>query len=263
MPSIGFISSKLAHALEGLLELVELRRALDARRRSRSASSSSRPGRNSCSGGSSSRIVTGRPVHRLEQALEVAALERQQLRERGAPVLLGVGHDHRPHLRLAVLGHEHVLGAAQADALGTELARLAGILRGVGVRAHAERADLVAQSSTVSKFGDHSGSTSGTSSVVTMPLRAVDRDQVALAQHGAVHAQLVRPSRSMSRPRGARHARPSHAARHQRRVRGLAALGGEDPARRVEAGHVVGLGERPHQDHVAPALRRRHGLRRR
>ena len=41
--------------------------------------SSSRFGRNSCSGGSMVRIVTGVAVHRLEDAVEVVALQRQQL----------------------------------------------------------------------------------------------------------------------------------------------------------------------------------------
>ena len=82
----------------------------------------------------------GQAGHLLEQPLEVLLLERPQLAERLAAVALGVGHDHRAHLRHAVLGHEHVLGAAEADALRAELARLARVVRIVGVRAHAEPA---------------------------------------------------------------------------------------------------------------------------
>ena len=37
-----------------------------------------------------------------------------------AAILLVVGHDHGAHVRQAVLGEEHVLGAAQADAFGAE-----------------------------------------------------------------------------------------------------------------------------------------------
>ena len=81
--------------------------------------------------------------HRLEQALEVLLLERQQLGERLAPLLLVVGHDHRPHLRLAVLGHEHVLGPAQPDALRAQLARLLRAGRVVGVGAHLQAPELV------------------------------------------------------------------------------------------------------------------------
>ena len=43
------------------------------------------------------------------------------------------------------------------------------------------------------------------------------------------------------------HGRPAHAARHQGGVRGLAALGGQDALRGVEARDVVGLGEGPDQ----------------
>ncbi len=91
------------------------------------------------------------PLHRLEQALEVLLLERQQVGERLAPLLLGLGHDHRPHLRLAVRGHEHVLGAAEADALGAELAGALGVL---GVSALARTPSVRRSSahvSTVSK----------------------------------------------------------------------------------------------------------------
>ena len=64
----------------------------------------------------------GQAVHRLEDALEVGALELLELVERG--LLLGgvVGEDEPLHERQPV-AEEHVLGAAQADALGAELAR--------------------------------------------------------------------------------------------------------------------------------------------
>ena len=112
-----------------------------------------------------------------------------------------------------------------------------------------------AHSSTRSKCSLTSGSTSGTSSSVTQPLRAVDRDQVALADLVAAGADLLRLQVDRQLV-GADHRRAAHPARHQRRVRGLAALAGEDALRRVEARDVVGLGERAHEDHVAPVLGR-------
>ena len=82
-------------------------------------------------------------LHRPEDAVEVLALERQQLGQ----VLLALGgvgrHDHVAHVRQALLLHEHVLGAAEADALGAELAGLLRILRRVGVGAHLQAAHLV------------------------------------------------------------------------------------------------------------------------
>ena len=62
---------------------------------------------------------------------------------------------------------------------------------------------------------------------------------------------------------GADDGRAAHPARDERRVRGLAALAGEDAARGVEAGDVVGLGERAREDHVAARPPRRRPPRRR
>ena len=56
---------------------------------------------------------------------------------------------------------------------------------------------------------------------------------------------------SISSVAGAGHRGHAHAARDERRVGGLAALAGEDAARGVEAGDVVGLGERAHEHDVA------------
>ena len=69
------------------------------------------------------------PLHRLKNALEVVLLQRQQLVERDLALLAGRGHDHLLHDRQPVLAEEHVLGAAQADALGAELAGLGRVLR--------------------------------------------------------------------------------------------------------------------------------------
>ena len=156
------------------------------------STSSSRSGRNSCSGGSSSRIVIGRPVHRLEDPLEVrpaAAAAARRARAR------------RPASSSAMImrcifgwrsgGHEHVLGPAEPDALGAELARPARVLRRVGVGAHAERAQLVAPAEhrlearvDVGRHQRH---------VVERDLagRAVDGDQVALAQDALADPHLA------------------------------------------------------------------------
>ena len=74
--------------------------------------------------------------HGLEQTDKVGALHRQQLLERVAAVLLVVGQNHGAHVPDAVFGKEHVLGAAEADALGTEHACLLGIARDVGIGAN-------------------------------------------------------------------------------------------------------------------------------
>ena len=94
-------------------------------------------GRNSCSGGSSVRIVTGRPFMARNMPSKSLPLERQQLGQRLLAVLRRLGQDHLAHLLDVV--EEHVLGAAQADALGAEgdrLRRLVGLV-GIGADARA------------------------------------------------------------------------------------------------------------------------------
>ena len=91
--------------------------------------------------------------------------------------------------RMRLVLEEHVLGAAQADALGAELARLARLARGVGVGAHAERRAASAQPMIVAKSPDSSGwriftrpsSTSPVppSMVMTSPLRKTLRRRPA------------------------------------------------------------------------------------
>ena len=87
--------------------------------------------------------MTGRPRHDLEQIGEVLPLHRQQLGERGAAAFLVVGEDHLAHRDDALALEEHVLGAAQADAFGAEVARGARVERRLGVGAHLQAAHLV------------------------------------------------------------------------------------------------------------------------
>ena len=75
--------------------------------------------------------------HDLEQLDEILALHGQDLGQRGAAagfslsarIISRMAHD-------AVGIEEHVLGAAEADAFGAEIARGAGIERGFGIGAH-------------------------------------------------------------------------------------------------------------------------------
>ena len=83
------------------------------------------------------------PRHRLEDALEVALLERQQPVERSAASRLVVREDHLLDDREALVAEEHVLGAAEPDSLSAELARLRRVGRRVGVRMHLQAPDVV------------------------------------------------------------------------------------------------------------------------
>ena len=75
--------------------------------------------------------------------MKSSLLERLELGQRGLAAGLVVGEDHLPHGDDPLVAEEHVLGAAQADPLGAELAGLGGVLGRVGVGADLERADLV------------------------------------------------------------------------------------------------------------------------
>src|SRR3546814_19934964 len=57
--------------------------------------------------------------------------------------------DHLPHRQNAILVKEHVLGAAEPDALGAEVARSAGIARRLGIGADLEAANLVGERKSV------------------------------------------------------------------------------------------------------------------
>ena len=99
-----------------------------------------RSGRNSCSGGSSSRIVTGSPAIASKIPSKSDCWNGSSRSSAARRPGLGVGEDHLLHDRQPLLAEEHVLGAAEADALGAELARARRVLGVVGVRAHLQAA---------------------------------------------------------------------------------------------------------------------------
>ena len=78
----------------------------------------------------------GQVAHLPEQGEHVLPLEFQQLVQVTPPLVFVLGEDHGAHDVDAVAVEEHVLGAAQADALGAEFTRLGGIFRGFGVGAN-------------------------------------------------------------------------------------------------------------------------------
>ena len=82
------------------------------------------------------------PVHGLEHAEEIACLGLQQL----VHSLVSHGGVFVQNERLndlLAIAQEHMLGTAQTDALGAEVAGEFRVLRVVGIGAHAERAEFV------------------------------------------------------------------------------------------------------------------------
>ena len=159
----------------------------------------------------------GKPRHGLEDALEVGLLVRKELLERSPPLLLVAGHDHLAHDGQPVVGHEHVLGAAETDALRAELAGLGGVLRRIGVGPDLQAPHGVGPAEDrlevlvdlrrdeVDRAQDHA------------TRAAVEGDHVALGDLLAVEGR--RPPLRVHRERlAARDARRAHAPGHDRGV---------------------------------------------
>src|SRR5579871_375603 len=62
----------------------------------------------------------GTSVHPLEHAVEVTALQRQQLVEGFSALSFGIRENHPLHDRNPSLAEEHVLGPAQSDPASTK-----------------------------------------------------------------------------------------------------------------------------------------------
>ena len=158
----------------------------------------------------------GQAVHRLEDALEVGALELLELVERG---LLGrfVGREDEALDDRQPVAEEHVLGAAEPDALGAEAARHLRVVREVGVGAHAERAELVGppehdleRPARLRRDHRHRAEDD-------LAGGAVDRDHVALAHDRVAVARNCCPARrSRARSRRTPPACPCRARRPRR-----------------------------------------------
>ena len=188
------------------------------------------------------------PVHREEQALEVGALDRQQLGQRLAPAGLVVGQDHLAHRQDAFAFKEHVLGATQADAGGAKTAGHLGVLGCVGIGADFQAFVPVGQGHQLAEVAAEFGVAGADLTVVNLAGGAVERNPVALAPGLAVDAELARLVVHVHRT-GAADAALAHAARDHRRVRGHAAACGEDALGHAHAAQVLGRGLLPHQNH--------------
>ena len=210
------------------------------------------------------------PVHGLEHARRSRlSLGGPQLLERRGLAVGGVGQDHLADDRQAVLAQEHVLGAAQADALGAEArgpwprrrrcrrwpARPAEARRGCSPRRTAS-----AQPRMVSSSGGASPAASSTSPSTTWPV--------------VPSSEMTSPSFTVTSPTvnalpddahrlGADHGRDAPAAGHDGGVADQAAPGGEDALGRLHAVHVLGRRLVADQDRPARPARPRRPRRRR
>ena len=179
------------------------------------------------------------PVHDFEDPLEVAALDREQLRERLATPGFIRGDDHLTHQRDTVTLEEHVFGPAQPDPLGAEFARPAGVSRDVGVGPDPQPALGVGPRHQSIEFlsdlrRDELGRAQNDPA-----RRAVDGDDLATLHRPAVYPELA-GGRIDIQLLGAHDTRLAHTARYHRRVTRHAAARSENRARCHHAVEVLG-----------------------
>ena len=116
------------------------------------------------------------------QLLKVALLIRQDLRKSGLALFDGVGADHLAERGDTVGFEEHVLGAAEADALGAQLAGLLRVARGVGVGADTQAAVLVGPAHDAAEVAGNGGVNGRDDAVVDLAGGAVDGDEIAFVE---------------------------------------------------------------------------------
>ncbi len=190
----------------------------------------------------------GETVHRLEDADEVGLLLRPQLFQRAVFVVGRVGEDHALHDRKPV-AEEHVLGAAETDAFGAELARLGRVLGKIRVRADLHRAELVGPTEDDPEGTRRLGRDHRDRAQHDLAGVAVDRDDVALVHDDAACLELLRLHVDLHGLGAADRGR-AHPARDHRRVRHQAAARRQDALGRDHAVQVVGRRLGSHEDHT-------------
>ena len=143
------------------------------------------------------------------------------------------------HGRQAVLAEEHVLGAAQADALGAQLTGLGGVGAVVGVGLHTEVADLVGPADDLLEVLAQARRDERERPVEDLAGRAVDGDLVALVDDDVADRDGLGVGVDLDR-RGAGDAGLAEAAGDDGRVARHAAVGGEHALGLEHAVDVVG-----------------------
>jgi len=188
-------------------------------------------------------------VHGLEDALEILLLEGQQLLQEPRALFIGASHDHTDHRRTALFLKEHMLGAAEADALGAKGARTPGVSRIVRIGIHAELARFICPLEELGKFlvlrnvrferrhgpDEH------------LARRAINGDEVSFADHEVSLGKpaILRIDADLFAADYAGHVVP---ACDNGGVRGGPAMLGQHALGHEHASDVVRRGLRPHQN---------------
>ena len=189
-------------------------------------------------------------IHGLKQAVEVGALRGQQFIERGGAVGGGLGQDHALDDRQALGLKEHVLGAAEADALGAIRAGAAGIFGIVGIGPNLQARNLVRPGQEGHQFfllfnldGKEVEFTQ-----VNFAGGAIDGNPFAFFDHHI--ADFHRTVREVDADGGgADDTRHAELAGNNGRVGGGAAFAGEDTLGGEHAVDIIRFGEGADHDH--------------
>ena len=177
--------------------------------------------------------------HRLQRAFQGGLDERVEFVQGGLALRGGIAENHFAQVEQGLIGTlaiEHVLGTDQADPFGAEAAGYPGVLSGVGVGAHAHRAEPVGHGHELLEAGILGRVHHRQGADIDMAYGAVQRDDIAFLQDevGAgdpgcfgfcVHVETARADDAALAP----------AAGDERRVGGHAAAGGEDAGGRAHA----------------------------
>src|SRR6185437_14782928 len=203
-PSIGLISARRSS---------RKRKARTARPSEAAVSSmsSSERGRNSCSGGSNRRTVTGRPAMVVNNAEKSSVIVDEAVQS-GTAVGLVLGEDHAAERHHALGRKEHVFRAGEADAFRPETEGRLRRLDGFGVGAHADLARCVRPAEELA----HGAANVGLGELQVAGTKNAVAD--AAAHLGGIHSERA----------NGRDAGLAGNARDNRGVTGHAAAGGED-----------------------------------
>ena len=184
--------------------------------------------------------------HCLIYALEVALLHGQQLCKSSLALLNGIGANHLADSLDAVALKEHMLGAAETDALCTQFAGLLSIVRSIGVGAHAELAVLVRPAHDAAELAAYGSVNSGNNAVVYVAVGTVEAYPITLviglAGEGKALVCFVHGD-----GRAARYAALAHSAGYYRSVAGHAAAHGQYALCGLHAFYVLGAGLKAYQ----------------
>src|ERR1019366_339491 len=193
-------------------------------------------------------------IHGAKDADKIVALHGKQFAQCIAAVFFGIGENHGPHVRQAVLGEEHVLGAAQPNPFGAERARLKSVARNVRVGAHTHAAEGLGPAHELLQLGVVRLGGDGVELAIDDSARcAIKRDPIALLQHLAVNAHLTGLLIYID-VTGAGHAALAHAAGDNGGVTRHSTTRRKNAGRNFHSANVLGRGFAAHQDQLRFAV---------